>query len=70
MGVLPVYAAYMLWNWAIRRRGVSATSWILLVPILSGVFSAIYHGEGFGPVKIAGAAVALLGLVLMRPRSA
>ncbi len=68
MAVLPVYVAYMMWNWAIRQRGVTATSWALLVPVVSGVFSAIYFGEEFGPVKALGAALAIAGLVLMRPR--
>lgn len=68
MAVLPVYVAYMLWNWAIRRRGVTATSWALLVPVVSGILSATLYGESFGPAKITGGVLALLGLALMRPR--
>ena len=70
MSIFPVYVAYMMWNWAIRRRGVSATSWSLLVPIVSGALSALLLGEAFGPLKVAGGALAILGLVLMRPRPA
>lgn len=70
MAVLPVYVAYMMWNWAIRQRGVTATSWALLVPVVSGVFSALFFGEEFGPVKALGAALAIAGLALMRPRKA
>jgi drug/metabolite transporter (DMT)-like permease len=67
MVVLPVYVAYMLWNWAIARRGVAAaTSFSLLIPILSGILSAIFFGEGFGVAKLVGGALALLGLVLTR----
>ncbi|MDQ4099949.1 MAG: DMT family transporter [Chloroflexota bacterium] len=67
MVVLPVYVAYILWNWAIARRGVAiATSASLSVPIVSGILSALFYAEGFGVLKVAGAALALLGLVLMR----
>jgi len=68
MAVLPVYVAYMMWNWAIRQRGVTATSWTLLVPVVSGVFSAALYGEEFGWAKLLGGALAIAGLVLMRPR--
>jgi O-acetylserine/cysteine efflux transporter len=67
MVVLPVYVAYMLWNWAIARRGAAAaTSFSLLVPIVSGVLSAILLGEAFGPAKLLGAACVLAGLVIIR----
>jgi drug/metabolite transporter (DMT)-like permease len=67
MVVLPVYVAYMLWNWAIARRGAAAaTSFSLLVPIMSGVLSALLFGEDFGPVKLLGAACVLIGLVIIR----
>lgn len=69
MVVLPVYVAYMLWNWAIARRGVTAaTSFSLLVPIVSGTLSALIFGEGFGVAKIVGAALVLGGLVVVRRR--
>ncbi|MBI2756792.1 MAG: DMT family transporter [Chloroflexi bacterium] len=65
MVALPVYLAYILWNWAIARRGVAAASrWTLLVPILSGVGSALVFGESFGPTKIAGALLVFAGLIL------
>jgi len=67
MVVLPVYVAYILWNWAIARRGVAiATSTALTVPVVSGVLSAIFYAEGFGTLKVLGATLALLGLLLMR----
>lgn len=66
MSVLPVYVAYMIWNWAIGVRGVSATGWSLLVPIVSGVLSALFYDEAFGVLKIGGAGLAILGLVFMR----
>lgn len=64
---LPVYIAYMLWNWAIARRGLAlATGFSLLVPICSGVLSALLTGETFGAIKIVGSAIVLVGLVLPR----
>ena len=70
MVVLPVYVAYMLWNWAIARRGAAAaTSFSLLVPVVSGTLSAIIFAEGFGPFKLLGAACVLAGLVILRTQA-
>jgi len=67
MVVLPVYVAYMLWNWAIARRGAAAaTSFTLLVPVLSGTLSAWLFGERFGVLKLLGAALVLVGLLVIR----
>lgn len=69
MAIFPVYVAYQLWNWAISRRGVAAaTTFSLLVPIASGILSAIFYGEGFGVWKVVGAALVLAGLVIVRLR--
>lgn len=69
MAIFPVYVAYQLWNWAISRRGVAAaTTFSLLVPIASGILSAIFYGESFGVWKIIGAALVLAGLVIVRLR--
>ncbi len=70
MVTLPVYVAYMLWNWAIARRGAAAaTSFSLLVPIVSGTLSAIFFSEDFGLLKLLGAACVLAGLVMLRSRA-
>ena len=67
MVVLPVYVAYMLWNWAIARRGAAAaTSFSLLVPIASGTLSAWLFAEPFGAAKLLGAALVLGGLATIR----
>lgn len=67
MAVFPVYVAYQLWNWAISRRGVAAaTTFSLLVPIASGILSAVFYGEGFGVWKTVGATLVLAGLVIVR----
>ena len=67
MAIFPVYVAYMLWNWAIARRGaVAATGFSLLVPVASGALSALFFDEDFGPAKLLGAALVLAGLVIVR----
>jgi len=66
MMIFPVYLAYMMWNWAIARRGVGITGWNMLVPVVSGVLAALFYGEAFGPMKLVGGALALIGLILMR----
>jgi drug/metabolite transporter (DMT)-like permease len=67
MVVLPVYVAYMLWNWAIARRGAAAaTSFSLLVPVASGALSAWLFAEPFGATKLLGAALVLGGLAIVR----
>jgi drug/metabolite transporter (DMT)-like permease len=69
MIVLPVYAAYMVWNWAIARRGAAAaSSYSLLTPLISGLLSVAFFGEAFTVVKIIGAALVLVGLVLLQRR--
>jgi drug/metabolite transporter (DMT)-like permease len=69
MVVFPVYLAYMLWNWAIARRGAAAaSSFGLLQPIIAGMLSAIVFAEGFGPAKLLGAALVLIGLITVRSK--
>lgn len=59
--------AYNVWAWAITRRGVGRTApYLFLTPVMTGVFSAILTGERFGPLKIAGALLVLLGTALVR----
>ena len=68
--IFPVYIAYMLLNWGIAQRGVAAaTSFQLLVPVTSGILSAIFLHEVFGPLKLAGAAIILAGLIVVRTQS-
>lgn len=65
--IFPVYVAYQLWNYGFQRRGAAvASSYGLIVPVLSGIFSAIIFDEGFGALKIAGAALVIAGLLLLR----
>ncbi len=65
--IFPVYVAYQLWNYAISRRGAAiASSYGLLVPILSAVMAAIVFDEQITLIKAIGAAVAIAGLLLVR----
>jgi drug/metabolite transporter (DMT)-like permease len=67
LAIFPVYIAYILWNFAIARRGVAkASTFGLLVPIVAGVLSALFWGEPFGLAKLLGAALVLAGLVIVR----
>jgi drug/metabolite transporter (DMT)-like permease len=65
--IFPVYVAYQLWNYGIKHRGAAAaSSYGLIVPVVSGALSAVFFDEGFGVVKIGGAALVLVGLLLLR----
>jgi len=67
MVIFPVYVAYMLWNFGIKHRGAAlASSFGLLVPVLSGALSAVIFDEQFGLLKLAGAALVLAGLLTIR----
>lgn len=69
-----VYAAavamlvgYTLWSWAIARGGVTRTApYLFLIPIVTGVISAIFLAETFTPWKLAGAMLVLAGTTLVR----
>ena len=69
--IFPVYAAWTAWSWATARAGVARTNvFLYLVPVVSGVMAFFLLGEPFGPVKLAGAALALSGLILARRSAA
>lgn len=64
-GTLAVYLGYWIWNWAIGAKGLAHASLFLYLDIvLSGLFAALFLGEGFGPTRLLGAAVILLGVHL------
>lgn len=69
--VVPVYVAWTLWNWVMARVGIARASlFMYLVPIIGGIASWILLGEGFGPLKIAGGALTLVGLGFARRSAA
>ena len=70
MIVLPVYVAYMVWNWGIARRGAAAaSSFSVLTPVVSGMLSVLTFGEAFDLGKLVGAGLVRAGLVALQPRA-
>jgi drug/metabolite transporter (DMT)-like permease len=65
--IFPVYLAYQLWNYGIKHRGVTTTSaYSLVIPVLGGVWAALWLNESIDGLKLAGAALVLVGLVVTR----
>jgi drug/metabolite transporter (DMT)-like permease len=65
--LFPIYLTYLVWNWAIGRKGVGyVTVYFYLVPILSGAFSFALLGQRPGSLEVAGAAIVLGGMGLAR----
>jgi drug/metabolite transporter (DMT)-like permease len=65
--LLSMLVAYTIWAWAIERRGVARTvPYMYLIPILSGIFSAVVLDETFGPLKLIGGVLILAGVALAR----
>jgi len=63
----PVYLAYALWNWAIRRRGIAHTvAYAFLVPVLGGLMAVLLLNEHVGPEQVVGAVLVVAGLVITR----
>ncbi|MFN2525138.1 MAG: DMT family transporter [Actinomycetota bacterium] len=63
----PVYLAYLLWNWAIKHRGIPRTVvYGFLVPVLGGAIAVIVLDERVAVEQIIGAAIVVAGLVVTR----
>lgn len=63
----PVYLAYALWNWAIRRRGVTQTVvYGLLVPVLGGALAVLVLDESVRVEQLIGAILVVGGLFVTR----
>ena len=63
----PVYLAYSVWNWAIRRQGVSRTVvYGFLTPVVAGALAVFVLGERARPEQVVGALLVVAGLVLTR----
>jgi drug/metabolite transporter (DMT)-like permease len=63
----PVYVAYALWNWAIRKRGIPRTVvYGFLTPVAAWVLAVAFLNERITPVDVVGAALVLAGLLLTR----
>lgn len=63
----PVYLAYLLWNWAIRHRGIARTVvYGFLVPVLGGAIAVLVLDERVTAERVIGAAIVVGGLVITR----
>ncbi|MQB01622.1 MAG: EamA family transporter [Actinobacteria bacterium] len=63
----PVYLAYVLWNWAIRHRGIPRTVvYGFLVPVLGGAIAVVGLNESVAVEQVAGGLVVVAGLVITR----
>lgn len=66
MATFPIYVAYTLFNYTVQHRGAAFTSsFILLVPVLSGLLATVFSDESFGATKLLGAGLILLGLFVV-----
>ena len=74
LGVVATILAYAIWSRLLRRYpAATVTPFALLVPFVGGYSSALVFGERFGPLRLAGMALVILGLaviVLPWPRAA
>ena len=66
MAIFPIYLVYIGNNWVISKRGVTATSAQLAVPVVSGILSVAILHESLGGLKMLGAAIVLGGLLLIQ----
>lgn len=63
----PVYLAYVLWNWAIRHRGIPRTVvYGFLVPILGGAIAVLVLDEALRAEQVVGSLLVVAGLVVTR----
>lgn len=63
----PVYLAYLLWNWAIRHRGIPRTVvYGFLVPVLGGAIAVIALDEHVAIEQVFGSVLVVAGLVVTR----
>jgi O-acetylserine/cysteine efflux transporter len=63
LGSVATILAYAIWGRLLRRYpAATVTPFALLVPFLGGYASALVFGERFGPLRLAGMALVLLGI--------
>jgi len=63
----PVYLAYVLWNWAIRHRGIPRTVvYGFMVPVLGGAIAVLVLKERVELEQLIGGAVVVAGLLVTR----
>lgn len=63
--LVSAFGGWLVWGWVNSRRGVARSAPLLyLMPLVAGLFAWWATGERFGPLKLAGAALALAGVAL------
>ena len=63
--VLSAFVGWIVWGWVNAVRGVARTApLIYLMPPVAGLVAWWVTGEGYGAIKLVGAAVTLLGVAL------
>jgi O-acetylserine/cysteine efflux transporter len=66
LGLVATTFAYALWGGLLRRYPTATVApFALLVPFVAALSTWMIFGERFGPVRLAGMAFVLLGLVLV-----
>jgi O-acetylserine/cysteine efflux transporter len=66
LGLVATTLAYALWGALLRRHPAATVApFALLVPLVGAVAAAVVFGERFGPLRLAGMAVVLLGLAVI-----
>jgi O-acetylserine/cysteine efflux transporter len=66
LGLVATTLAYAIWGALLRRYPAATVApFALLVPLVGAAASALMFGERFGPVRLIGMAVLLLGLAVI-----
>jgi O-acetylserine/cysteine efflux transporter len=66
LGVAATMIAWWMWGFLLARHPASTVApYALLVPVLSAVISYIAFGERFGPMRLGGMALIVLGLAIV-----
>ncbi len=64
--VLATTVGYGIWSWLMTRYPVATVApFSLLVPVLGASSAAVLFGEQFGPLRLTGMALVLVGLVIV-----
>jgi O-acetylserine/cysteine efflux transporter len=66
IGLVATVLGYTIWGRLLRRYpAATVTPFALLIPFVAAYGSALAFGERFGPLRFAGMALVLLGLVVI-----
>ena len=66
LGLIATVLAYAIWGYLLRRHPAAQVApFALLVPFVAAASSAVVLGERFGPPRLVGMALVLLGLAVI-----